>query len=217
MTSTSRTGRRRLPAGERRAEILRAASEIAVSEGLDKLTAKRVAQAVGVVPGLVDYHFKSADELVAAAFSHAATADDDTVFEHAARSDHPLDQVRHLMRAWLHEDRDPVSLLWLDAWQASRRRPALLTAVTRQMKAAQVRLEAHIEAGVSQGCFRVDNAGYAAMHILVVIDGLSPQAAMRTKIDYAEVRELITATAERILGLDEGALTSAQDHDRTDT
>ncbi|MGW6140420.1 TetR/AcrR family transcriptional regulator [Streptomyces sp. NPDC055140] len=217
MTSTSRTGRRRLPAGERRAEILRAASAIAVTEGLDKLTAKRVAQAVGVVPGLVDYHFKSADELIAAAFSHAATADNDTVFEHALRTDHPVDQVRQLMQAWLHQDRDPVSLLWLDAWQASRRRPALLTAVTRQMKAAQDRLEAHIEAGVSQGCFHVDNAGYAAMHILVLIDGLSPQAAMRTKIDYAEVRELITATAERILGLDEGALATAQDHDRTDS
>ncbi|MFE4723266.1 TetR/AcrR family transcriptional regulator, partial [Streptomyces sp. NPDC056728] len=144
MRSTSRTGRRRLPAGERRAEILRAASVIAVSEGLDKLTAKRVAQAVGVVPGLVDYHFKSADELIAAAFSHAATADNDAVFEHAARTDHPVDQVRQLMQAWLHQDRDPVSLLWLDAWQASRRRPALLTAVTRQMNAAQDRLEAHI-------------------------------------------------------------------------
>ncbi|MFC9614929.1 TetR/AcrR family transcriptional regulator [Streptomyces sp. NPDC056938] len=217
MRSTSRTGRRRLPAGERRAEILRAASVIAVSEGLDKLTAKRVAQAVGVVPGLVDYHFKSADELIAAAFSHAATADNDAVFEHAARTDHPVDQVRQLMQAWLHQDRDPVSLLWLDAWQASRRRPALLTAVTRQMNAAQDRLQAHIEAGVSQGCFRLDNSGYAAMHILVLIDGLSPQAAMRTKIDYAEVRELITATAERILGLDEGALAATQDHDRTDT
>ncbi|MGW6353751.1 TetR/AcrR family transcriptional regulator [Streptomyces sp. NPDC055092] len=217
MTSTSRTGRRRLPAGERRAEILRAASVIAVSEGLDKLTAKRVAQAVGVVPGLVDYHFKSADELIAAAFSHATTADNDAVFAHAAGTDHPVDQVRQLMQAWLHQDRDPVSLLWLDAWQASRRRPALLTAVTRQMKAAQDRLEAHIESGVSQGCFRVDNAGYAAMHILVLIDGLGPQAAMRTKIDYAEVRELIIATAERILGLGEGALAAAQNHDRTDT
>jgi AcrR family transcriptional regulator len=206
-----------LPAGERRAEILRAASVIAVSEGLDKLTAKRVAQAVGVVPGLVDYHFKSADELIAAAFSHAATADNDAVFAHAVGTDHPVDQVRQLMQAWLHQDRDPVSLLWLDAWQASRRRPALLTSVTRQMTAAQDRLEAHIEAGVSQGCFRVDNAGYAAMHILVLIDGLGPQAAMRTKIDYAEVRELITASAERILGFDEGALAAAQNHDRTDT
>jgi AcrR family transcriptional regulator len=74
MTSTSRTGRRRRPAGERRAETVRAASVIAVSEGLDKLTAKRVVQAVGVVPGLVVHHFKSADELIAAVFSHAATA-----------------------------------------------------------------------------------------------------------------------------------------------
>ncbi|MFB6671574.1 hypothetical protein ACFCWG_04090 [Streptomyces sp. NPDC056390] len=67
--------------------------------GLDKLTAKRVAQAVRVVPGLVDHHFKSAVELVAAAFSHAATADNDAVFEHAVRTDHPVDQVRQLMPA----------------------------------------------------------------------------------------------------------------------
>ncbi|MET7519959.1 TetR family transcriptional regulator [Streptomyces sp. NPDC005480] len=104
MTSTSRTGRRRWPAGERRAETVRAASVIAVSEGLDKLTAKRVVQAVGVVPGLVVHHFKSADELIAA------------VFEHTERVDHPVDRVRQLMQAWPHENRDSAILLWLDAW-----------------------------------------------------------------------------------------------------
>ncbi|MFF1735354.1 hypothetical protein [Streptomyces sp. NPDC058247] len=44
------------------------------------------------------------------------------------------------------------------------------------------------------------------MHMLVLIDGLSPQAAMRTGIDCAAVGELITATTERILGLDEDVL-----------
>ncbi|MEK0097814.1 hypothetical protein WDA79_04720 [Streptomyces sp. A475] len=79
-----------------------------MSEGLDELTAKRVAQTSGVVPVLVDQHFKSADELVAAAVGHTATADDDTLFTHAERADHPVDRIRQSMQAWLHQDRDPV-------------------------------------------------------------------------------------------------------------
>jgi hypothetical protein len=43
--------------------------------------------------------------------------------------------MRRLLNAWLYQDRDPVNLLWLDAWQVSRQRPALMAEVGRQMNA----------------------------------------------------------------------------------
>ena len=114
---------RRKPASQRRSEIIETAASIAVTEGLDNLTAKRVADTLGVFPGLVSHYFATADELVAAAFAHAAAHELDDVFGLAGAAAPPRDPVRRLLAAWLHEDRDPVSLLWLDAWQASRRVP----------------------------------------------------------------------------------------------
>jgi hypothetical protein len=43
------------------------------------------------------------------------TAERDEIFGHAALTGRPVGQLRRLLQAWLHRDRDPVSLLWLDA------------------------------------------------------------------------------------------------------
>src|SRR5215468_914564 len=87
--------RRKAPA-QRRAEMIEAAAAIAVRDGLDKVTAKRVAAALGVRPGLVDHYF-SADQLVAAAFAHAASAESDELYAEAAAIPDPADQLRHLL------------------------------------------------------------------------------------------------------------------------
>ena len=87
--------RRKAPA-QRRAEVIEAAAAIAVRDGLDKVTAKRVAAAIGVRAGLVDHYF-TADQLVAAAFALAAAAESDEVFGEAAAIPDAPDQVRHLL------------------------------------------------------------------------------------------------------------------------
>jgi AcrR family transcriptional regulator len=204
--SRPQTAVRRKPAGERFAEITDTAAALAVSEGLDKVTAKSVAGVLGVFPGLVTHYFATADELVAAAFAQAVTAERDEVFGHAALAERPLGQLRRLLEGWLHQDRDPVSLLWLDAWQASRRRPALRTEVGRQMNADLDRLSALIGAGIAAGDFSVDNPREPALQILSLIDGLSVQAATRATLDYTPVRTMVITTAETLLGLKPGAL-----------
>ena len=204
VTSRPQAAVRRKPASQRRAEITETAASIAVSEGLDKLTAKRVAETLGVFPGLVSHYFATADELVAAAFAHAATQEREDVFGRAAAAGPPRDQMRRLLAAWLHEDRDPVSLLWLDAWQASRRRPALRDEVARQMNADLDRLAALIRAG--GGDFRAAEPRETAIQILSLIDGLSVQAATRSTLDYTAVRRMVITTAERLLGLGPGTL-----------
>ncbi|MFJ3993300.1 TetR family transcriptional regulator [Streptomyces sp. NPDC090032] len=103
-------------------ELLHAASTIAVSEGLDKPTVKRVAQAVGVIPGLVDHHFKSADELAAAVFSHAATfspaatAGNEAVFERAI---HRERGIRASRREWA----TPRCTSWSSSTVSARKPP----------------------------------------------------------------------------------------------
>jgi AcrR family transcriptional regulator len=206
VTSRPQATARRKPASERLAEIIEAAAAIAVAEGLDRVTAKRVAAELGVFPGLVSHYFATADELVATAFAHAAASEREQIFCHAVLADLPLDRMRRLLESWLHQDRDPVSLLWLDAWQGGRRRPALMAEVGRQMNADLERLSEIIADGIAAGEFPVDHPGQPALQILSLVDGLSVQAATRETIDYAPVRAMVVATAERLLALPPGAL-----------
>ena len=185
--------------------MVQVASRIAVAEGLDKVTAKRIAAELSVFPGLVAHYF-SADELVAAAFACAAAAERDEVFDRAESAGDPVAQIRALLADWLHTDRDSVSLLWLDAWQASRRRPALLAEVDRQMQLDLVRLTHLIDSGITTGDFAGTDAASAAMQIMSLIDGLSVQAVVRGILDYAAVRAMVITITEQLLHLDAGQL-----------
>jgi AcrR family transcriptional regulator len=205
VTSRPQKTARRKPPDERRTEIVDAASAIAVSDGLEKVTAKRVAETLGVYPGLVNHYFPSVDELVAAAFGTAASAEREAIFGAAESGPKPVTQIQTLLEAWLHEDRDPISLLWLDAWQASRRRPALRAEVVRQMQEDSARLGRIVSAGMITGEFAINDAEIAAIRIMSLIDGLSVQAAVRPELDYSGVREMVIATSERILDLEPGS------------
>ena len=192
---------RRMDPAERRQEIVAAASRVAVGEGLQRVTAKRVAEELGVVPGLINHYFGSVDDLVAAAFGHAAEAERALVFGAALSGTGPLDELNRLLTGFLQPDRDPVSLLWLDAWQASRRRPALLTEVVRQMEADTAQLAILIRRGIESGHFITADAASTALRIMALIDGLSIQAATRAQIDYSVVAELVVSTIRSELGL----------------
>ena len=191
--------RRKAPA-QRRAEVIEAAAAIAVRDGLDKVTAKRVAAAIGVRAGLVDHYF-TADQLVAAAFALAAAAESDEVFGEAEAIPDAPGKIRHLLATWLSHGHDPLSLLWLDAWQASRHRPALRAEVTALMNKDHGRLAVIIQAGVDQGQFACADPAGAALQIFSLIDGLSVQSAIRSTLEYTHGQALVAAVTETILGV----------------
>lgn len=57
---------RKVPEAERRRQLLQAAYRIAACDGLDQITARRVADEAGASPGLVFFHFGSKDGLLLA-------------------------------------------------------------------------------------------------------------------------------------------------------
>jgi AcrR family transcriptional regulator len=206
VTSRPSLAPRRKSAVERRAEVITTAAAIAVSEGLERVTAKRVADQLGVFPGLVNHYFATADDLVAAAFGQAAGEERDSVYSYALAVPRPREQMRRLLSAWLHSDRDAVSLLWLDAWQASRRRRSLSEEVARQMATDLERLRTLVINGTAAGDFHTTDPTYSTMQILTLIDGLSVQAATRATIDYSMVHTMVIETVERALGLPSATL-----------
>jgi AcrR family transcriptional regulator len=180
--------------------MIEAASAIAVTDGLDKVTARRVAAKLGVFPGLVDHYF-TADQLVAAAFGHAAAKESDELFDEAEAGADPLIQLRLLISEWMRPERDEISLLWLDAWQASRHRPALRDEVAVQMKQDIAKLARVIQLGIDSGQLRAVEPETAATQIFSLVDAVSIQAAIRDILDYTEVRELVVEVAGQILGV----------------
>jgi AcrR family transcriptional regulator len=205
MSRTEPSRKRKAPA-ERREEIVAAACRVALEEGLQSVTLRRVAEVVGIMPGLVNHYFPVADELAATAFAVAAEAERETVFTAAPRSAGAAARLRALLEALYAEGSDALSLLWLDAWQASRNRPALRAEVGRQMDAWQVRMEALISEGVAAGQFQVGSAAVAAMRILALIDGMSVQSAIPQRMGYQAVREMVTSNTELELGLPPGSM-----------
>jgi AcrR family transcriptional regulator len=185
---------------------VQAASVLALAEGLESLTLRRVADALGVVPGLVNHYFRSVEDLVAEAFAAAAYGEFSALFDVVDEAGTPMERMRALIGLLVSDDRDDISLLWIDAWNASRRRPALHAEVSRQMLVWQERVADLISAGVTDAAFRATDPFAAATRIMAVSDAFSLQAAVRSAADYVVVRQMVIDNAERELGLTPGEL-----------
>ncbi|MGW7053590.1 TetR family transcriptional regulator C-terminal domain-containing protein [Streptomyces sp. NPDC054887] len=198
---------RKTPAA-RRAEIVAAAATVALTEGLECITLRRIAEELDVRPGLISHYFPAVEGLVAEAYGDAAAAELDRLL--------PVDRAgatptRHLARFFARatgEAYDDISRLWLNARHLSRYRPALRDRVVVQEAAWRDRLEALIREGVEQGEFHTDDPTVTAMQILVVLDGLGMLVnSCATSDGPPAIRRMPVTTAERELGLADGALT----------
>lgn len=214
MTAPATASRaRRKPPEKRRDEIAAAAGRIAVTNGLAQLTAKRVADSVGVYPGLVNHYFRSSDDLAAAGFAAATERRrEQQAAAIADAADSPVAELRMFLHDAISPEHDSAALLWLDAWRESPRRPALQREVIRQMEIDLADLTDLLKRGVAAGEFATDDCGAAAMRILAMIDGTFAQSAVRTAVagtallNYPVVAEMLLRATEQDLGLEAGTL-----------
>lgn len=201
---TGQKVRIRRSAEDRRAEIVQAATRIALSEGLDQVTLRRVADDLGVTGSLVSHYFPAVDDLLAEAFTAAAEAE--LVETFAALEPAPLAALRGYVTALVDQARDGMNTLWVDAWHASRRRPALNEAVRRLTDAWNGRLAELLARGADTGDFDCPDPRVSAARIMAVVDGLTVHTVMRETLDYASVEELVYLVTESELGLAPGTL-----------
>lgn len=206
MTSSVRPKRVRKTPEARRAEIVAAAQSIALAEGLELITVRRVADELAVRPGLISHYFPVAEDLVAEAFGDAATAELDRLLP----ADRPAGQaVGHLARFLSLTDGkryDDVSRLWLNARHLSRYRATLRDRVGHQESLWRERLTGLVREGADAGDFRTDDPLAAAVQILVVLDGLGAHANTDRSNRPRAVRTMAFSTAERVLDLPVGSL-----------
>ncbi|MFC5907969.1 TetR/AcrR family transcriptional regulator [Streptacidiphilus monticola] len=206
MSSSVQPKRIRKSPEARRAEIVATAAAIALAEGLECITMRRVADELSVRPGLISHYFPVAEELVAEAFGDAAGGELDELIPAERPHGRPVEHLARFLSRTSGEAYDGMSRLWLNARHLSRYRPGLRDRVGHQEAQWRDRLSGLIRDGVAAGDFRTEDPLLAAIHILVVMDGLGAHANTERGNRHPAVAGLATATAERVLGLTPGAL-----------
>ncbi|MBT2441790.1 TetR family transcriptional regulator [Streptomyces sp. ISL-36] len=206
MTSRPQPKRTRKPPEERRAEILETAARIALQEGLELITLRRVADELGVRPGLIGHYFPVADNLVSEAFTYATTAERESLLPPQEEELPPLDRLARFLVRLADGDYLDLSRLWLNARHLSRFKAALRQAVSTQESATRAALVTLIDKGVQAGEFTTDDPLKAALHVLVTVDGLGAYANDDTALDGPDLGDMAIETAETRLGLAAGTL-----------
>jgi AcrR family transcriptional regulator len=206
MASSVQTKRVRKSPEERRSEILSAAAAIALTEGLECITVRRVAEELAVRPGLISHYFPVAEDLVAEAFGVAATAELDDLIPRERPTGGPVEHLARFFSLTVGESYDDMSRLWLNARHLSRYRPALRDRVGHQEALWRDRLSGLLRDGVEAGVFRTPDPLLAAVQILVVLDGLGAHANTVRGTHSPVITHMAVTTAERELGLAHGTL-----------
>lgn len=197
----------RMTPEERRQTIVDAALTVALRKGLATTTVRDVAAEMGTSSGLIHHYFESMDDVLAAAFEHAAGGDLALTVAAMAAVEDPLDKLVAYLVSYTRVDQDWAFQIWLDAWAEASRRPALRRASVRLNVAWQKLLVDAIKSGVELGKMTCDDPEAAAWRILSLQDGLSLQVvAHGTILDRVTVSEWVARTAEIELGLAEGEL-----------
>ncbi|MFJ3669530.1 TetR/AcrR family transcriptional regulator [Streptomyces sp. NPDC090106] len=208
MTSRGSGKRVRKAPAERRNEIVGTAARIGLTEGLECVTLRRVADELGVQPGLVGHYFPAADQLVAEAFTSATMAELDALLPEPGSegAGGPLETFRAFFGLTSSADFDNISRLWLNARHLSRYRSVLRDHVVAQELLWCRRIEELITAGVTSGVFTCPDPWAAATRVLVAIDGAS--AYVNTSADHRRepTADMARVVAEAELGVGRGAL-----------
>jgi AcrR family transcriptional regulator len=210
MAATNTTTTRRKNPAARRIEILKAAGDIALAEGLESVTYRRTAERLGCAPGLIHHYFPVVIDLVAEALSDVLLTDQDESFNEAEAEQDALAGLSTLLTRWTFHQVDQYSHLWLDAWSLARRQASVLTAVDDVMKRGHTRLTALIERGVRQGCFTVADPESVAWYLLTTLDGLIVHTSVGVNQGLVDVKLTVATFTEQELGLPQGALRIGQ-------
>lgn len=197
--------RSRKPAEERREEILAAAAEIAIEEGLERITLRAVAARLGVRPGLISHYFPAAEDLVDEAFARAATIERERFFPTAGP---PLERLAHFVHYIDSGASWPLARLWLNARHLSRFTPSLEETLREQDALDRSRLRAIVQEGADAGVFAEVDPEWASIRILIAVDGSGSYVNSAGDLSNPAQVRFVADVVEWTLALPPGTLTA---------
>ena len=166
---------------ERRAQITRALIQVMARRGYDGASIAHIAEAAGLTPGLVHYHFKSKQEILLSALELL-------VERHEQRLERRLksasgDPIRELevfidFHLGLGKDADPEALAcWVLLGGEALREPRVGAALEEALEGMTARLADTIARGVTEGAFACEAPRAAASALIAVMQGYFVLAA----------------------------------------
>ncbi|GHC99591.1 transcriptional regulator [Streptomyces violarus] len=192
---------------ERRGDLLRAAVEQIEARGVTAVRIADIASVLGVSNALVLYHFSTKEQLVAAAFRHAAEGDLAQLRKLLGRRTSALRRLRSAVRWYAPTGQAKGWRLWIEGWAAALREPALREVaqdLDRQWKAAIAEV---IAEGVAAGEFHCPDPHGTALRLTALLDGLAVQlTSYEGAVPRARAQEWVEEALSRELGLESAAL-----------
>jgi AcrR family transcriptional regulator len=199
--SDARTGRRRR-VDLRREEILTATLEQVDRLGLASTRVADVAQALGVSPGLVFYHFGTKDQLLAEAFAHAVDRDLQRLQARARRSAGPVDRLRQAVRRYGPTGSAEGWRLWIDAWAVAQREPAIRAVLKDMDERWCAALREVIDDGVTAGLFTCADPEASVVRVSALLDGLSVATLVYRTVSRPQLRRWVAEAVAHEVGIE---------------
>jgi AcrR family transcriptional regulator len=159
--------------------IREAAIALAQESGIAQLTMRTIAARAGVAPALVAHYRPSMDAFVAEVFGAIVSAERAEVMAAAAGVHGLRPRIAAIVGTLLDDDRDDVTLVWVQAWAAGARNEELAARVRAEMDGWQQDLEAIVADGVAAGEITADHAEGAAWLLLAMVDGMNAHALVK--------------------------------------
>ena len=182
----------------RRPQILAAATEVIIERGIAATRISDVAERAGTSPAGVLYWFRSKDDLLTEALTHAEQRWADALGARLAALDSATDKLVAFIEGSVSGEEWP---LWIELWARALHDPKVRQARQRLDDDWRGVIERIIREGTDRGEFKPESIDGAALAMAGIIDGLAIQVAMRDwTVNPAHMFEVCIAAADRLLG-----------------
>jgi len=165
--------RTRSRASVRQEEILHATVDLVYDKGLRAIRISDVAENMGVSPGLIIYHFRTKEELLARAFRFASTTDLARATNIAQVETDPLKRIVSILKWYTPSDQSRSWLLWIDGWSAGLWNPEIAEALAEVHANWKALLHEAILEAAEKGLTSKYDAQHTTTRLIIFADGLS--------------------------------------------
>jgi AcrR family transcriptional regulator len=192
--------------------ILRAATELIASDGIDEVRIARVANRARASTALVHHYFSTREELLAQALLQSFELAADERFGAGPDSAPTASEalaiaIEECLPTPGEGEREWV--LWVELWLRAAREPELRPIAGRMYEGYREWVARVIRRGVDSGEFRQVDPDEVADVAMALFDGLGVRALIRDPaMDLGRARKLAAERLASELGLDPGALSA---------
>lgn len=196
---------------ERREEILRAAGEVVLREGFGRTSARDLAAAVGVSPGLLHHYFPSMDEVLARAVELFSEEDLETLATQIGDDGvGPLVHLDRILRWCVPAPADPSCSFWVESWSEGLHNAGVAAATRGLNETWHAGLADVLRRAVEDDDARCDDPEGSAWRLLALIDGLTVQVLVYGSLGPEDLLAQLRTSAELELDLTPGTLAALE-------